>query len=112
MTVQHQSLAAGRWKEMTFLEQMANIGSEVDRALELLDLSLESTQGFSRLKSSPVLAKPWLITSMETMSISQLKAYGVSIFCISRSLPEKITRKIRLPNCRNNYSNCRTPVSM
>lgn len=69
MTYQHQSLAAGRWKQMTLIEQMANIGSEVERALnwkaknnapycqkaferalELLDLSLESAQGFPRLK--------------------------------------------------------------
>ena len=69
MTYQHQGLAAGRWKQMTLAEQMANIGSEVeralhwreknnspfcqkavDRALELLDLSLDNTQGFPRLK--------------------------------------------------------------
>lgn len=69
MTYQHQSLAAGRWSRMPLAEQMANIGSEVeralhwraknntlfsqkavDRALELLDLSLESAQGFPRLK--------------------------------------------------------------
>ena len=29
----HKELAAGRWNEMPFLEQMANIGSEVERAL-------------------------------------------------------------------------------
>src|SRR3989338_7162209 len=69
MSIQHVSLAAGRWKEMTLLEQMANVGSEVERALnwksknnapysekaveralELLDLSLGSTQEFPRLK--------------------------------------------------------------
>ncbi len=69
MTSQHQELAAGRWKQMSLLEQMAHIGSEVDRALnwktknntafcqksvdralELLDLSLESTSEFPRLK--------------------------------------------------------------
>ena len=69
MTYQHQELAAGRWKEMSLLEQMANIGSEVDRALnwkmksnnsfcqkavdralELLDLSLASTSELPRLK--------------------------------------------------------------
>ena len=33
MTFQHQNLAAGRWKELPFLVQMANIGSEVERAL-------------------------------------------------------------------------------
>ena len=69
MNAQHPDLAAGRWKQMSLLEQMANIGSEVDRALnwkakknipysqkaavralELLDLSLESTTDFPRLK--------------------------------------------------------------
>ncbi len=69
MTYQHQELAAGRWKAMSLLEQMANIGSEVDRALnwkaknnspfsqkavnralDLLDLSLASTSEFPRLK--------------------------------------------------------------
>ena len=65
----HKSLAAGRWKEMPFLEQMANIGSEVERALnwktkhndaysqraferalELTDLTLADVKGFARLK--------------------------------------------------------------
>ena len=64
----HDGLAE-RWKERSLLEQMSNIGSEVDRALnwkaknnqpfcekaveralELLDLSLESTRKFPRLK--------------------------------------------------------------
>lgn len=61
MSYQHKDLAGGRWKEFSFLEQMANIGSEVERALnwraknhaeyaqraferalELMDLTLES----------------------------------------------------------------------
>jgi hypothetical protein len=69
MSPQHAELAAGRWEKMTFLEQMANIGSEVDRALnwraknnsaysekavnrtlELLSLSLKCKYSFSRLK--------------------------------------------------------------
>lgn len=69
MSHQHKALAAGRWQQMSFLEQMANIGSEVERAinwrakqnndysrqaferaLELIDLTLESSAGFSRLK--------------------------------------------------------------
>jgi hypothetical protein len=67
MNPQHQSLAAGRWKEFSFLEQMANIGSEVGRALnwraknnnafsqkalerslELLDLTLENAGSYPR----------------------------------------------------------------
>ena len=34
MTYQHASLAAGRWFELTFAEQMGNIGSEVHRAVQ------------------------------------------------------------------------------
>ena len=67
--IQHQELANGRWEKLSFVEQMANIGSEVDRAiiwknknnldysrlafdraLELLDLSIAATKIFSRLK--------------------------------------------------------------
>lgn len=29
----HKDLAAGRWLELSFVEQMANIGSDVERAL-------------------------------------------------------------------------------
>ena len=66
---QHKDLAVGRWGELSFLEQMANIGSEVERALnwksknnadysrkaferalELIDLTLENTESFARLK--------------------------------------------------------------
>lgn len=68
-TYQHKELAAGRWGQLTFLEQMANVGSEVERALnwrakdnaayaqraferalELLDLTLANTRTRSRLK--------------------------------------------------------------
>ncbi len=69
MNVQHKNLAAGRWEQLSFIEQMANIGSEVERALnwriknnvpysqkaferalELLDLTLESITTVSRIK--------------------------------------------------------------
>ena len=69
MTYQHKDLAAGRWSQLTFLEQMANIGSEVERALnwlarnhqayaqraferalELLDLTLDGVRNPARLK--------------------------------------------------------------
>ena len=67
--VLHQELAAGRWNQLTTVEQMANIGSEVERAiqwkeknnpsrfekaferaLELLDLSLDSPRNKNHLK--------------------------------------------------------------
>ena len=69
MKQQHQQLASGRWKELSFFEQMANIGSEVERAikwknknnadysrqaferaLELLDLSIRSEKNKQKLK--------------------------------------------------------------
>jgi len=69
MNYQHKNLAAGRWSQLSFVEQMANIGSEVERAinwkakhnnaysqkaferaLELVDLSLNSVKKFTQLK--------------------------------------------------------------
>ena len=69
MNTQHKQLAQGRWSQLSFLEQMANIGSEVERALnwkakdneiycrqaferalELLDLTLDDSRNIARLK--------------------------------------------------------------
>ena len=69
MNVQHKELASGRWAKLSFVEQMANIGSEVERtmnwrrkgrldssqrafvrALELLDLAVSDSKNISRLK--------------------------------------------------------------
>lgn len=69
MTFQHQLLASGRWQKLTLMEQMANVGSEVERtilwrqknnlsysqkaferALELLDLTLADPKNRKRLR--------------------------------------------------------------
>jgi hypothetical protein len=68
MSYQHKQLAEGRWFEFNFFEQMANTGSEVeraiiwkdknkeysikaiDRALELLDLTIADIKNRQRLK--------------------------------------------------------------
>ena len=69
MSYQHKDLASGRWSKLSFIEQMANIGSEVERALswqsknntdhcrkaferalELLDITMDSAKGLARLK--------------------------------------------------------------
>lgn len=69
MSYQHKDLASGRWNNMPLVEQMANIGSEVERALnwkakqndlysqkavrralELIDLSLDDSRIRTRLK--------------------------------------------------------------
>ena len=68
MNYQHKNLASGRWNKMTLIEQMANVGSEVERlikwrkknseysrlaferALELLDLTITDPKNIKRLK--------------------------------------------------------------
>jgi len=69
MSYQYKKLAEGRWAQMSLLAQMANIGSEVsralnwqkkgrddfskkavNRALELLDLTASTQKQYSRLK--------------------------------------------------------------
>ena len=69
MKIQHKNLALGQWKEMSFFQQMANVGSEIERtikwkekgneeysesaffrALELLDLTIADPKNLLRLK--------------------------------------------------------------
>jgi len=68
MTAVHRELAAGRWFELSLLEQIANIGSEIertiswrerneknsttafDRGLELLDLTIADPRHRRRLR--------------------------------------------------------------
>ena len=68
MAFQHKNLAAGGWQKLSFCEQMGNIGSEVNRALhwqnkdeklyknainralELLDLTISDPRWQNRLK--------------------------------------------------------------
>ncbi len=68
MAIQHKNLAAGGWQKLSLMEQMGNIGSEIncalnwrdkdqklyenaiDRALELLDLTISDPRWQNRLK--------------------------------------------------------------
>jgi hypothetical protein len=69
MNPQHKELASGRWAQMSLAEQMANIGSEVsralnwqkkdkkdlsqrafNRALELIDMTISPARKYSKLK--------------------------------------------------------------
>jgi hypothetical protein len=69
MTFQHRELAAGRWYDLPFFDQMANVGSEIgrtvtwkekgrpdysrrafERAFELLDLTISDRKNRSRLR--------------------------------------------------------------
>lgn len=57
---QHGDLAAGRWFELGLVEQSANVGSEVERALELLDLTLADPKNRGRRKE-PCRAREVLV---------------------------------------------------
>ena len=69
MNIQHKELSSGKWHKLSFFEQMANVGSEVerainwrnknnsqysllalDRALELLDLTISDKKNAPRLR--------------------------------------------------------------
>lgn len=68
MPIQHKNLAGGKWRTLSLIEQMANIGGEIsraarwqnkdeklsksaiDRAFELLDLTIQDFRWHNRLK--------------------------------------------------------------
>ena len=79
MDYQHKELSQGRWKEMSFLEQMSNIGSEIsrsinwrkkgneqyaqkafERSLELFDLSKESNLTYPQYKELLRSREQWV----------------------------------------------------
>lgn len=94
--MQHKQLSKGRWFELSFFEQMANVGSEIERAiswksrniefsnqavnrsLELLSLSIDDKKNQMRL---PELTRVY-------ESISDY-FYGDNIFKSSDSLWQK-----------------------
>ena len=78
MNIQHKELAAGRWQEMPLMEQLANVGSEVertlnwraknkpdmsgrafDRSLELIDFTLNDPKNRSRLSEICRMRECW-----------------------------------------------------
>jgi len=69
MNIQHKQLSSGGWQKLPFFSQMANIGSEVqrainwrnkndekyaalafERALELIDFTIEDKKNFKHLR--------------------------------------------------------------
>ena len=93
MTPQHAELAAGRWQSLSLLEQLANLGSEVERAigwaskgnpeysrmalergLELLDLTIADPKHRRRLKE---------LTRLREVLLDYF--VGENLFCSSES---------------------------
>ncbi len=58
MNIKHKVLASGRWNQLSFLEQMANIGSEVSRALNW------------RKKDNPEYCQKAIIRALELLSLT------------------------------------------
>ena len=97
MQYHHKSLAAGRWAQMPLSEQMANIGSEISRALnwkrknnekyclksvvralELISLTIDCTTVKSHFKE---------LTRLREVILDYF--YGNNEFCSSEMLWEK-----------------------
>jgi len=98
MSIQHKELALGRWNELPLVEQMANVGSEVERALkwrsrnnpeycmssferaiELLDLTLDHCKTKSHFKeiarTREILVDYFFCSNEFTSSANSLSAY-------------------------------------
>jgi len=79
MTYQHKNLAQGDWQKQPFLAQMANLGSEViralrwrfkgnvayaqaafERSLELFDLTISDYKNINRLKEILRAREAWV----------------------------------------------------
>lgn len=98
MNIYHPELASGRWQKLTFAEQMANIGSEVERAirwreknnpdysrlaferaLELLDLTIAHIKHGAYLKElvrlREVLADYFAFDNEYASTINSLRNY-------------------------------------
>ena len=58
MSYQHKDLASGRWQQLSFCEQMANIGSEVERALNW------------RSKNNPLYAEQAIVRAFELIDLT------------------------------------------
>jgi len=105
--IYHQSLANGRWQNLTFLEQMANIGSEVERAirwkhkknddyfnravdrmLELIDLTAADPSNIKRLRElmrTREILVDFLLYDNEYRSTDIMwKKYFTSFTCAAR----------------------------
>ena len=104
----HPSLAAGRWRELTLMEQLGNIGTEVarahraqvsgnvdrfgaalDRALELFDLTLEDPRWRGRRREigrAREVVCDYLIGDNEFQSsMESLDAYFMAFAVAARS---------------------------
>ena len=107
MSLQHKELALGRWNELSLVEQMANIGSEIERALkwrsknnseycmgaferalELLDMTLDGHKKKAHLKeiarTREILVDFFFGSNYFESSGDSLRAYFLQFACAAR----------------------------
>lgn len=108
MNYQHKQLASGRWNELSFIEQMANVGSEVERAinwknknnasfsqraferaLELMDLTVGDEKNKNRLReivrTREVLADYFVFENIYRSSDAKWKDYFLAFNFAARA---------------------------
>ena len=61
--MQHVSLEKGRWAELTFPQQMANIGSETSRVLKALEAEKESRAESAFVRFQELIDLTWNVIS-------------------------------------------------
>jgi hypothetical protein len=69
MNYQHQQLAQGKWYELTLMEQLANVGSEVERAIKWKE---KSNLQYSRMAFERAL-ELMILTIADKKNILRLK---------------------------------------
>jgi len=75
MTIQHKNLAAGAWKNLSLVEQLANVGSEVERTIAWKEKGNNkySKKAFERALELLSLTKASLANKNSSKTRSNLK---------------------------------------
>ena len=94
--IQHRKQADGEWIKKPFLEQMANIGSEVYRAISWKEKSSEYSEiAFNRSLELFDLTKDSKLTSSQSREITSMREIWVDYFKYDKrynSTEEKINK--------------------
>lgn len=82
-TYQHKELAAGRWQKLSFVEQMANVGSEVERTMSWRkkgDQSYSQAAFFRALELLDLTIKAWVKSPTKLRELTRLREVLVDYF--------------------------------
>jgi hypothetical protein len=80
--VQHKNLSKGGWQEKSYLEQMANVGSEVYRAISWKTKNAQySKMAFIRSLELFDLTKQSKLTSPQYRELTRMREIWVDFYC-------------------------------